>query len=352
MQLHAARFSNADLVKYPFLKETADYVKRLDFKIEDITNPELGGILQRARERVEEAISHAVVSKNPRNPEVEILSFPVAIMLVIASGNRYLKKRYALAEAKSAYADLVQESTERLILLGHDFGWDLTRNRESNIAHELRLAFQDYLRNIAQLRSVPWRLVNRVLSNGYVYLNRSEAARLMQEEVRRLFEERLNNELPSGLPKEIVEVAGELASMVAERGAKDEAESFPNVVIQEAFPPCIKALYESFASGHHLSHIGRFALTSFLVTIGMPTESVVELFKGFSDFSERMTRYQVEHIAGERGSRTHYRPPRCDTLRTHGVCNNPDELCARIRHPANYYRVKTRGKSLKLGKQE
>lgn len=36
-----------------------------------------------------------------------------------------------------------------------------------------------------------------------------------------------------------------------------------------------------------------------------------------ADYSERMTRYQVEHIAGEKGSRTRYIPPKCDTLQAH-----------------------------------
>ena len=63
----------------------------------------------------------------------------------------------------------------------------------------------------------------------------------------------------------------------------------------------------------------------------------------FSDYSERMMRYQVERIAGEKGSRTRYIPPKCDTLKTHGVCIDPDELCQTIRHPLAYYRrnVKT-----------
>jgi DNA primase large subunit len=74
----------------------------------------------------------------------------------------------------------------------------------------------------------------------------------------------------------------------------------------------------------------------------MSPENVTELFKNFSDYSERMTRYQVEHIAGDRGSRTRYTSPRCDTLQTHSVCVNPDELCGRIRHPLVYYRRKAK----------
>jgi DNA primase large subunit len=72
----------------------------------------------------------------------------------------------------------------------------------------------------------------------------------------------------------------------------------------------------------------------------MPPEKVIELFRNISDFNERMTRYQVEHIAGERGSRTPYISPKCDTLKTHGVCTNPDELCKRIHHPLTYYRIR------------
>jgi DNA primase large subunit len=72
----------------------------------------------------------------------------------------------------------------------------------------------------------------------------------------------------------------------------------------------------------------------------MPPEKVIELFKNISDFNERMTRYQVEHMAGEKGSRTRYTTPKCDTLRTHGVCTNPDNLYRKIRHPLGYYRRK------------
>jgi DNA primase large subunit len=119
-------------------------------------------------------------------------------------------------------------------------------------------------------------------------------------------------------------------------------EGFPETVSEQAFPPCVQALYQAFTSGRHLSHIGRFTLTSFLVNVGMSSEKVIELFRNFSDFNERMTRYQVEHIAGERGSRTQYKPPKCDTLKTHGVCVNPDECCRRIYHPLGYYQRKTK----------
>ena len=127
-----------------------------------------------------------------------------------------------------------------------------------------------------------------------------------------------------------------------EKRGKIRLEELPKGTSIIAFPPCIKALYDAISSGRHISHVGRFALTSFLINAGMTVENVVDLFRSLSDFDERMTRYQVEHIAGGRGSRTKYIPPRCDTLRTHGVCPGMNEICKRIRHPLAYYRRKLR----------
>ena len=64
------------------------------------------------------------------------------------------------------------------------------------------------------------------------------------------------------------------------------------------------------------------------------------MFKTFSDYNERLTRYQIEHIAGERGSGTKYTCPPCSVLQTHGVCKNRDETCRRIYHPLAYYKRK------------
>jgi DNA primase large subunit len=191
------------------------------------------------------------------------------------------------------------------------------------------------------LRDKSWKLVNRLLVDGEVYLNQHDVARLLQEEVQRRVEERLNvTELPN-FPEKLTEMAEDLIKLAKERIGEQEMEGFPKVVSQSAFPPCVVALYDAVAKGRHLSHVGRFTLTSFLVSIGMPSEKVNELFKSFSDYNERLTRYQIEHIAGERGSRTKYTPPNCGTLQTHGVCvNSDDALCRNARNPLVYYKRK------------
>jgi DNA primase large subunit len=340
MQSAFSKFAKNDYAKYPFLKATTKYMKTPDLKIQDLTDPSLERILKRAEERLEEAILYAIVSRNPqRDEDIEIMSFPIAIMLALATEDSFIKKRYALAEANQAYEDLKEESKERILEFAQNFGWKLATTA-SGIPYEFSLNFADYLRNTTHLREKEWKLVNRILSNGNVYLGIDETARLLKEEVRRHIEKRLEaKELPKFPPK-IMEIAEKIKKLSIERIGRTEMEGFPKAIVQTAFPPCIKALYEAISSGRHLSHVGRFTLTSFLINIGMPPENVVELFKSFSDYNERMTRYQVEHIAGEKGSRTRYIPPKCDTLQTHGVCINPDETCQRIHHPLNYYRRK------------
>jgi len=342
MPLAGSRFAKNDLAKYPFLKETTDYVKKLDLRIDDLLDPSFANIIERAQERVEDSILYALVSRTQPNDEVEILSFPIAIILAIATKNSFVKKRYALAEAKQIYEDLRLEPEEKIKAIAQAFNWKLAMNNSSQGPQKFSLSFIDYVRNTTHLRDKRWKLVNRLLANGNVSLNKSEIARLLSEEVRKYIEKRLEvGDLPT-FPQKIAEMAEKLKSLSVEKIGEIDAEEFHGTVKQEAFPPCIQTLYQSFSSGHHLSHIGRFTLTSFLVGIGMPSETVVESFKGFSDYSERMTRYQVEHIAGEKGSRTRYIPPKCDTLKTHGVCLNPDKTCQRIRHPLAYYRTRYR----------
>lgn len=336
MFLEPVKFTQNDLAKYPFLKETAEHLKLLDLKIEDLTNPELVRILHRAQERLEKAVLFFSTGERYEN-DVEIPSFPVAILLALATKNSFIKKRYALAEAKQAFSYLQAESNERLIAVAKNFDWDITLNKDSKIPFELCINVADYLRNVTHLRDQKWKLINRFLTNGKVYLNQHDVARLLEEEIQRRIEKRLEVNEGQSFPPEIEAIAQHITLIAKEKIGESEMEGFSKIVSQSAFPPCIVALYEAASKGKHLSHIGRFTLTSFLVTIGMPPEKVTEVFKTSSDYNSRLTRYQVEHIAGSKGSGTRYTPPSCATLQTHGVCVNSDDLCGRVRHPLKYY---------------
>ena len=54
--MESARFTKSDLAKYPFLKETAEYIKPLDLQIEDLTSMGMDQLLKRAEVRVNDAL--------------------------------------------------------------------------------------------------------------------------------------------------------------------------------------------------------------------------------------------------------------------------------------------------------
>ncbi len=262
--------------------------------------------------------------------------------MTAATKDSYLKRRYALAEAKRASALLREEDKKKILTIAEDFNWKISPTEEGQ-TYDFTIHFTDFLKNSANLRGArgKWRLVNRLMQNGEVHLTKTEASRLLEEEVRKHIEEKLDTKV-GPLPETITKTIDRLNQLFSERKAEIKLEELPKETVIPAFPPCIKRLYDTIASGRNISHIGRFALTTFLINTGMTTENVTNLFRTLPDFNERLTRYQVEHIAGRRGSRTKYIPPMCATLQTHGVCYNRDETCRTIRHPLAYYRRKLR----------
>jgi DNA primase large subunit len=229
-----------------------------------------------------------------------------------------------------------ETSKEKIAAIARDFGWDIAEGKPYK---DFQIGFAFYLKNAAHMHGSEWKLVNQILDKGTVYLNKDKVVRLLQEEVKNRVEKRLDMPEIKNLPEEITLIANDLLTLAQDQ-IGEELDDMPKVVVQAAFPPFINALYADAAQAHHLSHIGRFTLTSFLVNIGMTPEALTELYKSFSDYNERLTRYQIEHIAGERGSGTKYTCPQCSVLQTHGVCKNKDELCRRIYHPLKYYKLK------------
>ncbi len=348
MQVSFDKFTPTDLAKYPFLKGTSDYIRGLDLRIDTLLSPDMERILKRAEERVKNAIEYLTIrdpNEPVKNPDMEIYSYPVALLLVAATENSFIRKRYALAEAKQASFNLATEPKEKVLRVAENFGWKITLQPKhgSEVPTDFALHFTDYLRNTNQLSTSPeWKLVNRVMTDGNVYLNQPDIVRLLEEEVRRHIEKRLAPTEMAKLPEPLSAIVDSLKKLAAEHMRTNEDEGFPKTVVKEAYPPCIIALYEAASKSKHLSHMGRFTLTSFLLYVGMTPESLTELFKSFSDYNERLTRYQVEHIAGSHGTGTRYKPPNCVTLQTHNLCVNRDELCGRTRNPLVYYKRKQR----------
>lgn len=326
--------SSEDFAKYPFLKQSSKQIEQLQFTIGSLASEK--PVFDRAQNRVEKAILEVNTGEALKDRRAEISSFAAALILVIATKNSWIKKRYALAVAKTGHSQLLSENKEKIFAIAQDFDWDIC---EGIVGKDFGLGFRFYLKNAAHMHGSEWKLINQIMDKGIVYLNKDKAVRLLQEEVKNRVEKRLDISEIKNLPKEISEIAEELIKL-AQTIMGQEIEEMPKVVVQAAFPPCINALYADAAQSHHLSHIGRFTLTSFLVNIGITPEGLNDMFKTFSDYNERLTRYQIEHIAGERGSGTKYTCPQCSVLQTHGVCKNRDDICRWIYHPLSYYKRK------------
>ena len=335
-----------DMSKYPFTKETQEYrlLRQNYIAEEDLTKPEFAILTDRAKSRILQSLEKGIVDSQPdMDPEIEVWSFSVAMYLVMTIGDSYLRRRYALAEAKRVYELLRMDQSEKLFEIAvATFNWDIRKELPgSGEQYDFALHFVNYLSNALNFQDDKWKLVNRLLTNSYVFLTQDETARLLEEEVRKFIESRLDNAdaIIQTSPAELTDEIRRRLALVRNRVAYEE---LPKNAVIEAYPPCIKLLYDRVVAGQHLSHLGRFALTTFLFNIGVSVDEIVKLFSNQSDFNEKMTRYQVEHIAGAKGSKTKYKPPNCDTLRTHGLCLLRVEECRNIKNPLVYYKRKVR----------
>jgi DNA primase large subunit len=338
--------SKSELARYPFTKEAAQYVKDLGLEINDLASSDYARITERAEERIEEALLYGVVGFiDTPDYDVEVLSFPVAVMIATAIADDFLFRRYALAEAKRVYSLLkLEERSEVLIdVLKDSFAWKV-REAPSSLgqAYDYAINFVDYLRNAPSFHDDSWKLINRVVVDGNVFLKKDELARLIAEEVKNYIYRRLQTNMRISLPPSLAQRIARIKQILIERQGKFRMEEMPSAVVEAAYPPCIKLLYDDLISKRHIPHVGRFTLTSFLLNVGMDAEGLIKLYTSTTDFEERLTQYQVEHIAGKRGSGTKYTPPNCETLKTHGLCPGEDEICKTIRHPLSYYRKKLR----------
>jgi DNA primase large subunit len=325
------------LAYYPFISEASTHVENLGISLDSLLNSRAYRVARvRGIERVKEALE-GEIKKPPVSGEAqvlsELLSYPFARMLVACVDDQLFTRRYALAEAKAAYTLLKNEKPNFLLKFGEDFGISADFGNSYFSMH-----FTDYIRFSNSLKDPAWKLTNRQFRSGEVKITREEFARLLEEAVR----ERIEQSFP--IPEIPSEVSGFCAPYVAE--IKDQFEIQKKkfgatdfgTVEPELFPPCISHALANVQGGVNLAHSMRFAMTSFLLSVGMSVDEILNLFNVSPDFDAEKTLYQIEHIAGATGNI--YKPPACDTMRTYGNCIGKDRLCEKVSHPLAYYEKK------------
>ncbi|MCK8519518.1 DNA primase regulatory subunit PriL [Methanoculleus sp. 7T] len=318
-----------ELIKYPFLKESQQLARRHVESLEEFLGSSPGAVaLERAKERVFAAISpkREFQDENAQSlkPELEIASYALARMLVSCIGDRSLIDRLARYEAERASFFLETEDPE----IRQFVAWSI-----GIATGAAAMPVADYVELVPHMRDARWRLVNRDVRQGSVKLEPGELDELIRERIRVILLRQLPLRVPPGICERLEPVTGEISALRQQQVLEQFGE-----IKEEAFPPCIDALIQAITAGTNLTHMGRFAITSFLHTIGMNITGIAEIFARAPDFDLEKTMYQVEHISG--GGGTEYTPPSCATMRTFGLCANRDKDCERVSHPLSYYRFK------------
>ncbi len=328
--------------RYPFLKDAAEHVRDQGVTLEDLlTHEAFRQARARGKARVLDALEDGVVGVRPVGNEAEqleeILSYPIARIFVSGVNDRFLTKRYALAEGVAMDLRLEKEELEVVEEVAFQLGVRLSTEGEA-----LRMHFSDYLRYTSRMRSKEWKLVNTEVKEGHVTLTQARLARVLQQAL----QDRIEEELPLPVDAFITTALGtdlqELKTRTAVKREQFKAEDFGKVVV-ENFPPCINHLIGMAQAGENIPHLGRFALTAFLHHIGLSSDDILALYAASPDFDQGKTKYQVDHITGQT-SGTEYTPPECATMKSYGICFEPDSLCNHpkgyVKHPLSYYRIK------------
>jgi DNA primase large subunit len=339
--------------RYPFFRAAREAVQRADISPPRLVT-EGDPAVERARERVERALmSGTVTSETPGrwSDRDELLSYPIARILVSLVDVRAAVEKYAEAEAETAFERLREDldaddtelrsvSTTRVdlttVLDEFDLGGAVQRVDGDPNRAGFRIDVTAYLRLANPDWGDGWRLVNRDLADGDVPVDGDELNRLLREAVRR--------RVADGLPFDVRGSSGgdAIADALAEdvtalRSRLSERERLPDVdaVVPAQFPPCMRALLGEDGEGEgegDLPPHAAFAATAFLVSLGLDADAIADRWPVLDDGS---LSYRATVLADEGGSQ--YPAPSCATMQTFDDCVNPDDRCETIDHPLRYY---------------
>ena len=356
--------------KYPFFATAREAVADAAVSLPELVAADAPAV-ERARERVERALmdgtvaseSGAFPAESAYDARAELLSYPIARILVSLLDSDPAIEKYAAAEAATAI-DRIREdlatdeelrsmSTPTVALDDVLAEFDLAdavraesprRNGASGATaagaggapgrdpDHYWIAVGPYLRLTSPSWGESWRLVNRALADGEVRASREELLDALEAAVEDRVREGLPFELAAGEG-----IAAELESGVADlkRLLSERTYAGPvDVVAPELFPPCMRNLIDKAERGTNLSPPESFALMAFLVGIGMTPDEVVAFCADTSLDAEGI-RYQTEYLSDDRG--TQYPPPTCETLANYGICHNEADHMQVAADPLAYY---------------
>jgi len=319
-----------EIAKYPFLAEAGQYLQDKGFTLEQFaTDPDLQIIVDKAYERIESATNGRIYTTKLDSSDT--FSFLIAIILLKLSGMNTLINRFSLAEARRAEKflekDLVSDLNKTSEELAIKIIKDIFSVSVKKIKNHFVIPIPDYLRHAVNFHEIEWKLVNRRVENGMVFLTPHETVRLIRKELDGYIGSRIRAANTPSLHKGFEDKVNKLAGL---------AKKFTvSTTVSTEYPPCIKHAIDVLENGENLSHSGRFMLATFLLGRGQPIDKIALLFKNAPDYNEKITRYQINQIAGETGGNTKYSCPSCEKIKSNDLCFAIPE-CDNIINPIQF----------------
>ena len=326
--------------KYPFLTDAGEYLKDKGFSLSEFgSDPVLKLSVEKAFHRIKVATEGGIYKSDlidgqaskPYILEREVFSFLLAIVLIKLTGMTTLIKRFALAEAiraeKHLEKDLGNASDKSKIDLAIKIIYELFNIQVIKQDDFFEISVSDYLKHSVTFHEREWKLVNRHVENGKVLLTLDKTVRLIRKELGNYISSKIINAPTPSM------ITG-LESIVDELNSLSKKYAIVTVTTGE-YPPCIKHAIEILEKGENLPHSGRFMLATFLLSKGQSVKQIAPIFKNAPDYNERVTLYQLNHLAGTSGSGTQYSCPSCEKLKTQSLCFAIPE-CDNIINPLQF----------------
>ncbi|ACB40326.1 DNA primase large subunit PriL [Pyrobaculum neutrophilum] len=328
---------------FPFLDKSAAYLSRRGLLLDAVLAD--GALVEKALERLRTSLERRL--PNPRQcldaPDATAAAARLALYIAAATKNPHVLRRFADSESKNFTALLRKvpgiQDPRCKIELARDLG--VNARPAGEVAAGIIMAVYNSpvaVRWTSYLRYAPqdpyWAMINRPVVRGWVIVPMEDFERLLEES----YEERIlqivrENELAVGKVAMSIDLT-QLEDVIKRYSQRPVLQA--GQATGGADPPCMEAILAALKKGENLPHTARFAITTYLIKRGWDVEQIVELFRASPDFNEKITRYQVMHIAGQAGGRKEYAVPSCETMNSWGLC--PTNLRCGVKNPLQYGR--------------
>lgn len=334
--------------KYPFLSAARAAVEAVDVDLPTVIFEE-PPVVERALSRVRHAIEDGTIGPQHRSTRVEVLSYPIARVMVSLVSDPGLIQRYAHAEAHTAHERFLADirATETGVRLESVEPTHITLDdllAEFSLADAVQEGSDGYEMEVGAFLGLAenqqgdhWHLINRTLRHGRVHITQEELYLLLRDAVRDRVQEGLPVDVPDPVAESLADAVGEIQAQLMDHVPAREFDEIDPAV----FPPCMKALLDRVADGERLPAHSQFTITSFLSTVGLSNDQIVERTTPEGESGDR-AQYQLPHLR-EDGEPSVYPPVSCPAMVAYGDCVNKDALCEQVTHPLEYYERRLAG---------